>query len=199
MQSLAAKLTFDLTSSGEVPVSLYSSLLDQIRPQEMASFKQPQKRRQSSGQNSSRNTRGRALSVATSTRSDTTSGSRYAAPRRSSAGSSRSQASNHATPTPGARFERSASVASSRTFTGISERQAATETPSDGFGLDEDNLSEVIMAVNMLPRGLVGCAYYVARDEKLYFMEDVTMGGPEVIDACVLILLVLYLPADTRQ
>ena len=44
-------------------------------------------------------------------------------------------------------------------------------------------LTEVIMAVNLTERGTVGCAYYVARDEKLYFMEDVPMGGPDVIDA----------------
>jgi DNA mismatch repair protein MSH5 len=45
-------------------------------------------------------------------------------------------------------------------------------------------LSEVIMAVNLTERGTVGCAYYVAREEKLHFMEDVQMGGPDIIDAC---------------
>ncbi len=39
------------------------------------------------------------------------------------------------------------------------------------------------MAVNMLGNGTVGCAYYVARNEKLYFMEDVRMGGADIVDA----------------
>ena len=47
-----------------------------------------------------------------------------------------------------------------------------------------DDLAEIIMAVNLTDRGTVGCAYYVAREEKLYFMEDAQLGGPDVIDAC---------------
>ena len=38
------------------------------------------------------------------------------------------------------------------------------------------------MAVDMRDRGTVGCSYYVAREEKLYFMDDVPFGGIEVID-----------------
>jgi DNA mismatch repair protein MSH5 len=38
------------------------------------------------------------------------------------------------------------------------------------------------MAVDMTPRGAVGCCYYVARDEKLYFMEDVQLGDVNVVD-----------------
>ena len=30
----------------------------------------------------------------------------------------------------------------------------------------------------------VGCSYYVAQSEKLYFMEDVTFGRAENIDMC---------------
>ena len=58
-----------------------------------------------------------------------------------------------------------------------------TEPPPDDFEADIDMQNEVVMAVNLTDRGTVGCAYYVARDEKLYFMEDVRMGGPDVIDA----------------
>lgn len=47
-----------------------------------------------------------------------------------------------------------------------------------------DALNEVIMAVDMKERGTVGCCYYVARDEKLYFMEDVKFGSLDVVDAC---------------
>lgn len=38
------------------------------------------------------------------------------------------------------------------------------------------------MAVNVTDRGSVGCAYYVARDEKLYFMEDLQLGGGDTVD-----------------
>ena len=40
------------------------------------------------------------------------------------------------------------------------------------------------MAVDVKVRGTVGCSYYVAREEKLYFMEDVKLGGLEVVDMC---------------
>ena len=40
------------------------------------------------------------------------------------------------------------------------------------------------MGVNLTDRGTVGCAYYVARTETLYFMEDVKLGGADVVDAC---------------
>lgn len=53
----------------------------------------------------------------------------------------------------------------------------------DGLN-DLDVLNEIIMAVDMKERGTVGCCYYVARDEKLYFMEDVKLGGVEIVDQC---------------
>lgn len=49
---------------------------------------------------------------------------------------------------------------------------------------DNEDLSEVVMAVNLTDRGTVGCAYYVARTETLYFMEEMRMGNAEVVDAC---------------
>lgn len=77
------------------------------------------------------------------------------------------------------------SVASTRT----------TELPERGNGTDEavddDSLNEVIMAINMRDRGTVGCAYYVAAEEKLYFMEDIHLGGPEIVEACKLYPLLL--------
>lgn len=39
------------------------------------------------------------------------------------------------------------------------------------------------MAVDVRERGTVGCAYYVAAEEKLYFMEDVKLGGADVVEA----------------
>jgi DNA mismatch repair protein MSH5 len=47
----------------------------------------------------------------------------------------------------------------------------------------DDTLNEVVMAVDMTPRGTVGCCYYVARDEKLFFMEDIQFGDADVVDA----------------
>jgi DNA mismatch repair protein MSH5 len=38
------------------------------------------------------------------------------------------------------------------------------------------------MAVDLRERGTVGCAYYVAREEKMYFMEDVRFGGVDVVE-----------------
>jgi DNA mismatch repair protein MSH5 len=46
-----------------------------------------------------------------------------------------------------------------------------------------DSLNEVVMAVDLKERGTVGCCYYVAREEKLYFMEDIQLGGLDVVDA----------------
>ena len=50
-------------------------------------------------------------------------------------------------------------------------------------GASDEALDEVVMAVDMKPRGTVGCAYYIAAQEKLYFMEDIELGGPDVIEA----------------
>jgi len=62
----------------------------------------------------------------------------------------------------------------------------SVNTPSEGqddADGNEDTLIEVVMAVDMTPRGIVGCCYYVARDEKLYFMEDIQCGDVDVIDS----------------
>ena len=48
--------------------------------------------------------------------------------------------------------------------------------------INDDTLGEVIMAVDMTPRGTVGCCYYVAREEKLYFMEDIQIGDADIVD-----------------
>ncbi|KAF3043231.1 MutS protein msh5 [Didymella heteroderae] len=38
------------------------------------------------------------------------------------------------------------------------------------------------MAVDMTPHGTVGCCYYVAREERLYFMEDLQIGDVDMVD-----------------
>jgi hypothetical protein len=70
----------------------------------------------------------------------------------------------------------------------VHRQPPASVTPSqprDNFDDDarDESLDEIVMAVDMKPRGTVGCAYYVAAQEKLNFMEDIELGGPDVIEA----------------
>ena len=58
------------------------------------------------------------------------------------------------------------------------------QLPASEINPDTDALNEVIMVVDVRDRGTVGCCYYIARYEKLYFMEDVKFGGMDVVDAC---------------
>lgn len=89
---------------------------------------------------------------------------------------------------PHGQFQRSASAASSRVVGGhdrnLASRVSSSISPDeilrDG---NDDTLNEVIMAVDVRNRGTVGCAYYVAREEKMYFMEDVKLGGVDIVEA----------------
>lgn len=63
---------------------------------------------------------------------------------------------------------------------------------------DADSLNEVIMCVDMRDRGTVGCCYYVARDQKLFVMADVTYGGIEVVDTCSLHLMFNFVQSITN-
>ena len=47
---------------------------------------------------------------------------------------------------------------------------------------DNDALNETIMAVEMRERGTIGCAYYVAREETLYLVEDIKMASLDIVD-----------------
>jgi DNA mismatch repair protein MSH5 len=49
---------------------------------------------------------------------------------------------------------------------------------------NDEMLDNVIMAIDMKERGTVGCAYYVAREERLFCMEDVVCGGKDVVETC---------------
>jgi DNA mismatch repair protein MSH5 len=46
---------------------------------------------------------------------------------------------------------------------------------------DDDALNEVIMALDLKDRNTVGCAYYIAREEKLCLAQDIKMGGLDMI------------------
>lgn len=47
---------------------------------------------------------------------------------------------------------------------------------------DADSLNEIIMAIDMKERGTLGCAYYIAREEKLCLMEDIKIAGLDIVD-----------------
>ena len=48
----------------------------------------------------------------------------------------------------------------------------------------EELLDHVIVAIDVMEKGTVGCAYYRAREERLLCMEDVPRGGVESIERC---------------
>ena len=48
----------------------------------------------------------------------------------------------------------------------------------------DDSLDEVVMAIDFKDRGTLGCAYFIARDETLHMMEDITNGAHELIESC---------------
>jgi DNA mismatch repair protein MSH5 len=110
--------------------------------------------------------------------------------------SSRSESSRHTSNA--ATSRRSSSIASARpsrahaqTRRGsLANNRTSTRAPSESVTHDsrpdemhdDDTLNEIIMAVDMTPRQTVGCCYYVARDEKLFFMEDIQFGDADVVD-----------------
>lgn len=50
---------------------------------------------------------------------------------------------------------------------------------------DDDTLNEIVMAIDLRSRDTVGCSYYIAREEKLYLMNDIKFGGVEIIETCM--------------
>lgn len=60
-------------------------------------------------------------------------------------------------------------------------------TRTDNRGLEfstDDDLDQVIVAVDKKDSGTVGCSYYSAEEERLYLLGDIRTAGPEVIDSC---------------
>lgn len=47
---------------------------------------------------------------------------------------------------------------------------------------DDDSLNEVIMAIDFRDKYAIGCAYYIAREEKLCMMNDMKMGDTDIVD-----------------
>ena len=50
--------------------------------------------------------------------------------------------------------------------------------------LAEDDFEHVIAAIDMDSCETVGCAYYSAEEEKMYFLGDSHSGAGEIIEAC---------------
>jgi DNA mismatch repair protein MSH5 len=67
----------------------------------------------------------------------------------------------------------------------------ASSAPSqDGFlpaaddeDFRNDELDHIVVAIDSMDRGKVGCAYYVAREESMFCMGDVANGGLETVEA----------------
>lgn len=49
---------------------------------------------------------------------------------------------------------------------------------------EDDFLDQVIVAIHLKEKGTVGCAYYVAAEERLLCMEEVSGGGMDIIERC---------------
>jgi DNA mismatch repair protein MSH5 len=50
--------------------------------------------------------------------------------------------------------------------------------------IDEELLDHIIVAVDVKESGDIGCAYYVAREERLFCMEDAPKGGTDILERC---------------
>ena len=48
---------------------------------------------------------------------------------------------------------------------------------------DFESMSEVIMSIDVKER-CTGCCYYTARDETMYFMEDMKLGSLDMVENC---------------
>ncbi|PGH01372.1 DNA mismatch repair protein MSH5 [Blastomyces parvus] len=79
---------------------------------------------------------------------------------------------------------------------GVSQGQGI----SDQQERDDENteLCQVVMAVDMKERCSVGCCYYVADEQKLYLLEDITSGGLEAIESLKLDVQPTLLLLSTR-
>jgi DNA mismatch repair protein MSH5 len=67
--------------------------------------------------------------------------------------------------------------------TGLDEQLEDSEAEDDiQRREDSDSLNEIIMAIDMKERGTLGCAYYIAREEKLCLMEDIKIAGLDIVD-----------------
>lgn len=62
-------------------------------------------------------------------------------------------------------------------------REAQIDNRSFEISADDD-LDQVIVAIDMKDSSTVGCAYYSAEEEKLHLLGDIRSAGTETIDSC---------------
>ena len=48
---------------------------------------------------------------------------------------------------------------------------------------DHELMDETVLSIDVKER-CIGCCYYTTRNETMYFMEDMKMGGTDIIDTC---------------
>lgn len=53
----------------------------------------------------------------------------------------------------------------------------------------DDELEQIVVAVDMKDSGTVGCSYYSALEEKLYLLGDLRHSSKDIIDSCLSDLL----------
>ena len=46
---------------------------------------------------------------------------------------------------------------------------------------DDERLELIVMAVDVRERGTIGCAYYIAREERLFCMEEIRGGSDSLL------------------
>ena len=66
---------------------------------------------------------------------------------------------------------------------GHGSSQPQTYHAADNEEIDED-LEQVVMAIDRQQKGTIGCAYYVASNETLYCLQDMVNGSLEAIETC---------------
>ena len=151
------------------------------------SFKMPQKRRRSSSGLHSHGSQpqiSRQPSISRSTSSHSQSARPFQPNSRSRNNTVVDQVIDRIT-TPSLR-SRSSTTRSSRSNP-IVPRDAGPEAEGDRaiYEREEDDaLNEIVMALQLRSRDTVGCSYYVAREEKLYLMGDMKIGGLEIVESC---------------
>ena len=64
----------------------------------------------------------------------------------------------------------------------MSQNEATPVSLSTGEDAIEDSLADIVMALEMRQNNTIGCSYYIARDETLFFMEDIQLGNTELIN-----------------
>ncbi|MCJ1385759.1 MutS protein msh5 [Xylographa soralifera] len=149
-------------------------------------FKIPRKRRRSSSGVHSRGSRSqnsRRSSISWSTSSHSQSSRHFQPSSRTRTTTVVDQAASRIT-TPSL-HSHSSTTPSSRSES-VVPRDAGPEAEGDRaiYEREEDDaLNEIVMALELRSRDTVGCSYYIAREEKLYLMGDMKIGGLEIVES----------------